>query len=227
MNRIRTLFFLIPLVVLSQTAQVVQAAPQASKLAWTPGLYMGTISINAHEYIALKPLPKGTLHEEQDLEILFSTGPMYIIVDGQGRMNTFFWIPLRFTYMYWGQLEDIGSGICEGQHYESSGNGTLRFSYSGTAGNKFSGKAHPFKVQGFIAVIMQFGKRCPEINVERMRSEMQGGFATMFNHNIDFEVKMTKGDIVAGYCYLKGYELEGDHAFDCTWYGQRVPNRKD
>ena len=227
MARFKALVLLLPLIVLSQTAQIARAAPAAEKIPWPEGIYIGTISIDAHEYVALKPLPDGVLHEEHELEIRFSTGRMLITIDRLGKMTTLFKIPVRFTYMDWAQVEDVGTGICEGQHYESSGYGSLDFSNSGTAGNTFSGKARPFKVQGFSAIIMQFGKQCPDIDTARMRLEMEGGFADMFNHNIDFEVKMTKGDIVAGYCYIKGYELEGDHAFDCTWFVQRyITNTK-
>ena len=90
------------------------------------------------------------------------------------------------------------------------------------AGAKFSGTTLPFNIEGFTGTILHFGKNCPEVDRERMRSEMEHGFKELFKGGINFEVKMAKGSIVAGYCYMPGFKLEGDHAFDCTWYVQRV-----
>jgi hypothetical protein len=228
MFRFRVLFFLFPLILLSQNRQIVQAAPRAGKISWAPGVYIGTVSIDAHEYVALQPLPEGTLHEEHDLEIPMSTGRMQIVVGKQGSFSVGFSIPIRFRYWDWSQVEDVGTGICEGQRSESAGYGTLRLSGQGgvPSGNTFRYKAQPFKVEGFSGCVLQFGKQCPEVDVQEMRSTMEGGFAALFANEIEFEIIMTQGNVLAGYCRMPGYELEGDHAFDCTWYVQFIPPKK-
>jgi hypothetical protein len=230
MIRIRALVLLLALLMLAQNAGPASAQSAAAPVTWKPGIYLGMISIDAHEYVSEQPLPPGTLHEEHTLDIKGIWGRFYIIINNQGKMSISSDIPIRFTYMDWSQVEDVGTGICEGQRSESSGQGHLRFNItpaSAPTGDKFSLSTQPFSVDGFSGNIQQFGNQCPEVEASRMRDSIEFGFKTMFKNTVDFEVKLVKNRIVAGYCYLRGYELEGDHAFDCTWYVQYfVPKRK-
>lgn len=228
MSRLRILVSLLTLLMLSQIVEPASAQSAAPSPAWKPGTYIGTISINAYERVSEPPM-EGVLHEEHSLEILMSTGSLQIFIGDLGTMQIKFSIPIKFKYLDWSQMADIGSGICEGQRSESTGRGTLRMlmpMLMTPAGDTFTGSASPFKVEAFCGGITRFGENCPtEVSGLDMRDQMEYGFKTMFQSSIRFEVKLDRDSLKAGYCYLEGYELEGDHVFDCTWYVERAINK--
>jgi hypothetical protein len=230
MIRIRAFILLLPLLVLSQTTSIVQASPVAAPASdWKLGNYRGTISINAHERVSEQPLSQGTLHEEHDLEILYSTGTMQVSVTKLG-FSPGFKIPIRFTYRDWSQCVHSTEGVCEGQKGKASGQGTLWGSSpprSAPTGATFTIKPKEFDMVAFIPDIEYFGQNCGEVAEQRFQDDMVVGFKNLFKDDIEFEIKMTTDTIIAGYCYIPGgYQLEGDHAFDCTWYVQRDTKRR-
>jgi hypothetical protein len=196
---------------------------------WKLGYYTGTISIYAHERVSEQPLSKGTLHEEHDLEILFSTGRMRVAATKLGFYPSFS-IPVRFTHKEWSQSVHDTEGVCEGYRGEAMGNGTLWGSSPPRpvpTGATFTIKPKVFEFAAFIPDIEYFGANCGEEAEQKFQPDMEGGFKQLFKDDIEFEIIMTKGNIVAGYCHIPGgYTLEGDHAFDCTWYVERITKGK-
>ena len=140
-------------------------------------------------------------------------------------MRTHFSIPFKFRYMDWSQIKDEGTGICEGQLSNGFGYTKLQATVRDAPiplGSVFTITPPPFKVEVFDGKIAQYGKQCPEVGKEKMRSTLEGGFNNMFKGGISFEVKMTTPNVLAGYCYLPGYALEGDLIFDCTWFVRNI-----
>ncbi len=220
MLRIRTLIFLLPVILLGQTLQNTRAAASPPRMAWKPGIYIGEMTISGHEYIALKPLPKGTLHEELSLDIFRSTGYMSIFILNDGQMRIYFSVPFDFRYKDWSQVEDIGSGICQGQRSESVGTTSLHariWEDQVPLGDSFLVKPSPFELTAHKGLTVQFGDRCPEVNDKTMQTSLEAGFNAIFVNGIVFTVELDIPEGMSGKCTMPGFQSTGDLVFKCRW----------
>lgn len=229
MIRIRAFALLLTLFVLSGTTHRVQASVMAPEAEWKLGKYLGAIFMYAHEYVAAQPSAEDDfLHEEHRLDILVSTGKLRIIVTGLG-LGTHFEIPIRYTYMDWSQIKHRMTGVCEGLRSEASGHGTLVGSSAArsASGTPFTVTPRGFHIEGFTYRPELFGENCVKVDGQQMRLTMDIGFKDLFKSDMTFTVMTTLGNFVAGTCEIPGgYQLEGDHSFNCTWYVQLVTKHR-
>jgi hypothetical protein len=219
MLRIRTLLFLLPVFLLGSTFHPARADASPPRMDWKPGIYIGPISISGHEFIALKPLPKGTLHEEQTLEILPATGYMSIFISNNGTMRINISVPFKFRYKDWSQVKDEGTGICQGQRSEAVGFTKLHSLVSEAPiplGESFLVNLPPFELGVFNGLTVQFGEHCPDVDKKRMKASLEAGFNAMFVNGIVFEGMEIPGGI-SGVCRVPGFQSKGDLVFNCKW----------
>lgn len=228
MIRLRTLVFLLPMILAVPASHASFAASHTSESPWKPGTYLGRITIAANIDHVLRPLPEGTIAEEYHLRIVESTGTMQVRIGSNGNISFRFSVEPQFTYSDWSESKDVGSGGCLGQRSNATGHGTLRLikpSSLTPVGDKFSGAPATFRVSGFAADGGGIGPNCPPFDARKMRDAIEEGYREMFGIPMEFEVLSPTDRSMAGTCSIPGREYDPEAIFVCTWYVHLAPTK--
>lgn len=226
MSRLRTLFFLIPLFFLTQTAQVVQTAPMEAGSVWKPGLYRGSITIKVVDHHSTPEGVDGK--EEYTFYIPKTSGEMEILIDSGGRMHLKFRIVLGFTNAQWDEVPDDKQGNCRGMVADATGYGSLSLIAPVPlmpAGDVFSGTPQEFNLwrNSFKATVWHLGSNCDETDEDDMFDAMEAGLQGILLNEIDF---MVEHKTTAGMCTMFEWENDPERSYTCSWKVFRVTKKK-
>lgn len=229
MTRIRTLILLLPLILLSQTPQIVHAAPQAPTTNWKPGTYGGAITIKATDH---HPTPKDVKgKEEYTLYITRTTGTLTILIGPKGNIQFKFEIPISFTQADWVEGPDYGQGNCRGQVSDS--HGYTKVTYSGAptltpVSNYFTTVGVPklSKVVFGKPTIYTIGPNCGKTDEGALRKGVGNGLKSAMENQIDFIANPPNGNRITGACKMFGWENDKERTYTCSWFVRRPPTKK-